>query len=84
MNITKRTDYITAQIEAIQDVVFDRMGFRSRPFGWQYIDAVNDIIKEMGERDILPHISHDVIEQLTQDNYHTAANAARLAQVAYF
>lgn len=64
------------QIAHIQDKVFKKHKCYSSPFGNKWMIVVGDLIQEIAKQNIQP--TKEVIDFLTDWNYHTAANAANI------
>lgn len=67
---------IAKEIAHIQDRVFKKNDCFSRPFGDKWMMVVGSIIREIGKACIRP--TQEVVDYLTDWNYHTAANAASI------
>lgn len=64
------------RIAHIQDKVFKKHKCYSCPFGNKWMIIIGDLIKEIAKQKIQP--TKEVIDYLTDWNYHTAANAANI------
>lgn len=65
-------------LEALEDDTFRCLGYTSRPTGTDYIKAVLQIAQGALFRGAYKSITPEDLEQLTEDNYHTARRAAQI------
>lgn len=65
-------------LEALEDEAYTKQGITSRPAGADYIRMVLDIAQGAIDAGIYNRIDPDDLEQLTEDNYHTARRAAQV------
>ena len=67
-------------LEEMQDDVFDRYHAHHRPTGKTWLYMVLDLARDIVDRDgLLETITEDDLNQLTEENFHTARTAAEVA-----
>lgn len=72
---------MTETVKAIQDidtVIYKKYDLRQKPKGTRWLYVVLDMAEKILDEIPLEELTPDVLDQLTDQNYHTARHAAEI------